>query len=72
MKKKIYSVLTESTRSVEYFEYLGEFDFVFETNLGCESGDQVDTFDEKNQKSKISCKCTFKGEREGGVGDGRG
>jgi hypothetical protein len=29
-------------------------------NLGYESGDQVGAFDEKKQKSKISCKCTFK------------
>ncbi len=29
-------------------------------NLGYESGDQVAAFDEQKQKSKISCKCTFK------------
>ncbi len=34
------------------FEYFGEFKFIFETNLGYESGDQVGTFDFKNQ-SKV-------------------
>ncbi len=29
-------------------------------NLGYESGDRVGAFDEKKQKSKISCKFTFK------------
>ncbi len=36
-------------------------------NLGYESGDQVDAFDEKKRKSKISCKCTFKEGGRGGV-----
>jgi hypothetical protein len=50
-------VLTESTRSDKYFEYLGEFNFIFEMNLGYESGDQVVAvvavvaFYEKKQKS---------------------
>jgi hypothetical protein len=42
--------LTESTQSDEKFEYLGEFDFIFETNLGYESGDRVGAFDEKKPK----------------------
>ncbi len=33
-------MLTESTRSDKYFEYLGKFNFIFEINLGYESGDQ--------------------------------
>jgi hypothetical protein len=41
------------------FEYLGEFEFIFENNLGAWSGAQEFAFDEKNQMSKISCKCTF-------------
>ncbi len=60
LKQKNNSTLTESTQSDEKFEYLGEFDFIFETNLGYESGDRVGAFYEKKQKSKISCKCTFK------------
>ncbi len=60
LKQKNNSTLTESTQSDEKFEYLGEFDFIFETNLGYESGDRVGAFDEKKPKSKISCKCTFK------------
>ncbi len=34
------------------FEYLGEFDFIFETNLGYESGDRVGAFDEKKTEVK--------------------
>ncbi len=59
LKQKNNSTLTESTQSDEKFEYLSEFDFIFETNLGYELGDRVGPFDEKKQKSKISCKCTF-------------
>jgi hypothetical protein len=44
------SALTESTQSDESFEYLSGFDFIFEANLGYESGDQVGAFDEKKQK----------------------
>jgi hypothetical protein len=47
-------VLTESTQSDESFEYLGEFDFIFEANLGYESGDEVSAFDEKKNRSKKS------------------
>ncbi len=36
--------------SDEQFEYLDKFDFIFETNLGYESGDRVGAFDEKKQK----------------------
>ncbi len=40
------------------FEYLGDFEFIFENNLGSWSGDQELAFDEKKRMSKISCKCT--------------
>ncbi len=42
------------------FEYLGDFEFIFENNLGPLSGDQELAFDGKKRMSKISCKCTFK------------
>ncbi len=42
------------------FEYLGEFEFIFENNLGAWSGAQELAFDEIKRMSKISCKCTFK------------
>ncbi len=42
------------------FEYLGEFEFIFEKNLGALSWAQELPFDEKKWRSKISCKCTFK------------
>jgi hypothetical protein len=42
------------------FKYLGDFEFIFENNLGSLSGDQELAFDEKKRMSKISCKCTFK------------
>jgi hypothetical protein len=35
------------------FEYLGEFYFIFETNLGYKTGDQMCSFNEKN-RDKIS------------------
>jgi hypothetical protein len=41
------------------FKYLGDFEFIFENNLGSWSGDQELAFDEKKRMSKISCKCTF-------------
>ncbi len=45
-------MLTESTRSDKYFEYLGEFNFIFEMNLGYESGEQVVALGEKNRSHK--------------------
>ncbi len=42
------------------FEYLGEFEFIFENNVGSWSGYQELAFDGKKRMSKISCKCTFK------------
>jgi hypothetical protein len=40
---------TLSMRIVTYFiEYLSEFEFIFETILDNESGDQIGSFDEKN------------------------
>jgi hypothetical protein len=41
-------------------EYLGEFEFIFETVLGYVSGDQMDYFEAKKMESKISCLGTFK------------
>jgi hypothetical protein len=41
-------------------EYLGEFEFIFETVLGYVSGDQMGSFEEKKTKSKISRLGTFK------------
>jgi hypothetical protein len=41
-------------------EYLGEFDFIFETFLDYESGDQMGSFAAKKPPSKISCLGTFK------------
>jgi hypothetical protein len=46
------SALTESLQSDKKFQYLDEFNFIFETNLGYESGDQVGAFDEKKLKEK--------------------
>jgi hypothetical protein len=44
-------------------EYLDEFEFIFETILDYESGDQMGSFDAKNPPSKISCLGTFNGHR---------
>ncbi len=41
-------------------EYLGEFEFIFETVLGYVSGDQMGYFEAKKTKSKISRLGTFK------------
>jgi hypothetical protein len=52
---------TLSMRILTYLiEYLGEFEFIFETILDYESGDLVGSFDAKNPPSKISCLGTFK------------
>jgi hypothetical protein len=40
--------------------YLAEFEFIFETILYYESGDQMGSFDAKKPLSKISCLGTFK------------
>jgi hypothetical protein len=47
-------------------EYLGEFEFIFETVLGYVSGDQMGYFEFKKTESKISRLGTFK-EEGGGV-----
>jgi hypothetical protein len=53
---------TLSMHIVPYLiEYLGEFEFIFETILDYESGDQMGSFDAKKPPSKISCLGTFKG-----------
>jgi hypothetical protein len=41
-------------------EYLGKFEFIFETILDYESGDQMGSFDETKPPSKISRLGTFK------------
>jgi hypothetical protein len=47
-------------RIVTYLiEYLGEFEFIFETILDYESGDLMGSFDAKKTPSKISCLGTF-------------
>jgi hypothetical protein len=47
-------------RIVTYvIKYLGKFEFIFETILDYESGDQMGSFDKK-PPSKISCLGTFK------------
>jgi hypothetical protein len=52
---------TLSMRIVTYsIEYLGKFEFIFETILDYESGDRMGSFDAKNLPSKISCLGTFK------------
>jgi hypothetical protein len=53
-------MLTLSKRIVTYLiEYLGEFEFIFETILDYESGDQMGSSGKKTP-SKISCLGTFK------------
>ncbi len=55
---------TLSMRIVTYLiEYLGEFEFIFETILDYESGEQMGSFDAKKPPSKISCLDTFKAAR---------
>jgi hypothetical protein len=52
---------TLSMRIVAYLiEYLGAFEFMFETILDYESGDQMGSFDAKYPPSNISCLGTFK------------
>jgi hypothetical protein len=52
---------TLSMRIVTYLiEYLGECEFIFETILDYESGDQMSSCDVKNPPSKISCLGSFK------------
>ncbi len=40
-------------------EYLGEFEFIFETILDYESGDQMGSFEAKKPPSIILCLGTF-------------
>jgi hypothetical protein len=52
---------TLSKRKVTYFiKYLGEFEFICETILDYESGDQMGSFGAKKPPSKISYLGTFK------------
>ncbi len=41
-------------------EYLREFETEFKNILECESGAHMGSIIEKNQRSTISCYCTFK------------
>jgi hypothetical protein len=41
-------------------EYLGKFEFIFETVFGYVSGDEQGSFEAKKTESKISCLGTFK------------
>jgi hypothetical protein len=49
-------------------EYLGNFEFLFETILDYESGNQMGSLDAKKPLSKISCLGTFKDEAFHAVG----
>jgi hypothetical protein len=42
------------------FEYLGEFEMEIKNILGYELGAHMRLIQEKNQRPKISCYCTFK------------
>ncbi len=46
-------------------EYLNEIEVIFEITLGNESGDQVGSIHDKNQRSKILRDYPFKGARLG-------
>jgi hypothetical protein len=62
LEQKIRLALTEPAHSnlLYLIEYLGEFEFIFETVLGYVSGDQMGSFEAKKTKSKISYLGTFK------------
>jgi hypothetical protein len=53
-------------------EYLGEFEFIFETVLGYASGDRMGYFEAKKTESKISCLGTFKAVQEASSANPRG
>ncbi len=62
LRAKKYAKHWLSLRIVTYLiEYLGEFEFIFETILDYESGEQVGSFDAKKPPTKISCLGPFKG-----------
>jgi hypothetical protein len=46
-KQKINSLLLSQHKSVGYFKYVGDFNVIFETNLGCGSGNLAGSFDRK-------------------------
>jgi hypothetical protein len=46
--------------SIFKVDYRREYESIFETALAHESVDPGVLFDEKNQRSKISCYCPFK------------
>ncbi len=54
------NVSTLSMRIVTYLiEYLGEFEFIFETILDYESGDQMCSFDAKNGDGSILLRSKY-------------
>ncbi len=56
LEQKIYAKRWLSLRIVTYLiEYIGEFEFIFKTVLGYVSGGQMNSFEAKKTKSKISC-----------------
>ncbi len=58
--REIFAKRWLSIRITTYLiEYLGEFEFIFETILDYESVDQMGPFEAKKKKSKISCLGTF-------------
>jgi hypothetical protein len=60
LQQKTNSVLTESTHSDKYFEYLGKFNFVFKMDLGHDQGTRWVPLMKKKRNKKILSKCTFK------------
>jgi hypothetical protein len=56
------NMCTLSKHIVTYLiEYLGEFEFIFETILDYESGDQMGSFDAKNRHRKSHAWAPLKG-----------
>jgi hypothetical protein len=47
-------------QSDELFKYLSKFNFIFETNLGYESGDQMGVVDEQNRSKKSRASLLLK------------
>jgi hypothetical protein len=56
MRSKVPSV----TNLHNFVDYIREFEAIFEKALICVSGTQGKLFDEKTQRSKISCQGPFK------------
>jgi hypothetical protein len=58
-KQKINSLLLSQRKSVEYFKYLGEFNYIF-VNLGCGSGNLGGSFDRIPEIKNFLQVYTFK------------